>query len=313
MIGCVNNMSINILETNNLYKEIGRKKIINDVSFNIKKGEIVGLLGPNGAGKTTIMKMILGLTNFSKGEIIYDGNNIQSDKGYLKTIGAIIETPKFYPFLTGIENLKYLTTLYKNVDKIQFKKMIKLMDLEHAINKKVKHYSLGMKQRLGLVQALIHEPNLLILDEPLNGLDPYGIKDFRDYLKCITKESDAAILISSHLITEMEMLCDKIIFLKDGSVIEKTNISNLKVNNIIKVNLYLNNASKAQKLLKDSYGEFYFLDGEDNVLQGKVAKDEINNLLTILIKNNIKIFEIKRINESLEELFIQYTGGNSIV
>ncbi|WP_100331286.1 ABC transporter ATP-binding protein [Bacillus xiapuensis] len=306
-------MSINILETNNLYKEIGRKKIINDVSFNIKKGEIVGLLGPNGAGKTTIMKMILGLTNFSKGEIIYDGNNIQSDKGYLKTIGAIIETPKFYPFLTGIENLKYLTTLYKNVDKIQFKKMIKLMDLEHAINKKVKHYSLGMKQRLGLVQALIHEPNLLILDEPLNGLDPYGIKDFRDYLKCITKESDAAILISSHLITEMEMLCDKIIFLKDGSVIEKTNISNLKVNNIIKVNLYLNNASKAQKLLKDSYGEFYFLDGEDNVLQGKVAKDEINNLLTILIKNNIKIFEIKRINESLEELFIQYTGGNSIV
>ena len=200
-----------ILECKNLKKRFGKKEIIKDVSFEIDAGDILGFIGSNGAGKTTTIKLILGLNQLDGGTVLINGYDIKKDfVNAIKRVGAIVENPDMYMYLSGKQNLILSKKLYKNIKQERLEEVIKLVGLENRINDKISTYSLGMRQRLGIAQAIIHNPNLLILDEPTNGLDPEGIMELRNLLKKLAKEEKIAILISSHNLFELESLCNKV-------------------------------------------------------------------------------------------------------
>lgn len=218
-----------VIEINNLMKNYGKKRIIDNLNLTIYEGEIVGLVGANGVGKTTLMKCILNFCHINKGEIKIFGNTLKNNYEYImSSLGAVIENPNFYPFLTGKENIKIVALLNNITDQKYINEMVNLLQLKDALNKKVSKYSLGMKQRLGIVCALIKKPKLLILDEPINGLDPLGIKEFRNVIQKINNDYHTTILISSHILSEIENMCDRIIIMDNGSIIEDLDITNLK-------------------------------------------------------------------------------------
>src|SRR5690606_34988015 len=194
-----------VLVINNLHKKINKNIIIDDLSFHIGKGEILGLLGPNGAGKTTVIKMLVGLINPTKGQIKICGHDRKGDRdAALAKVGAIVENPELYPFMSGYANLKHFAKMHnEKISKKSITDIIETLDMGSYIEKKVKTYSLGMRQRLGLAQALLHKPELLILDEPTNGLDPQGIKEFRKHVQYLSSTLGISILISSHMLTEI--------------------------------------------------------------------------------------------------------------
>lgn len=217
---------MHILEIKNLKKNIGKQEIIKNVNLSIDKGEILGLLGKNGAGKTTIIRMIVGLIKPTEGTIYIMGHNIQSDtENALEHVGCIVENPDLYGYMTGKENLIQISRMYKNISKDKIEKIINSIGLNDHINKKVQKYSLGMKQRLGLGQALLSDPKLLILDEPTNGLDPIGIIQLRTTLKNIAKNG-TAILISSHILSEIQNICTKVAFINYGEIKAIDNLNN---------------------------------------------------------------------------------------
>ena len=216
---------MNVLEVNNLTKSLGKREIIKGISFNIKSGEIFGFLGPNGAGKTTTIRMLVGLINPTSGEIKICGHDLKNDtKNALREVGAVVENPELYKYLSGRENLMQIARI-RNVSKEDVEETIKLVGLEGRIDDKVKKYSLGMKQRLGLAASLLSKPKLLILDEPTNGLDPSGILDFREVVQKAAKERGMAVFVSSHILSEVQNLCDKVAFINDGVIkaVEKIN------------------------------------------------------------------------------------------
>ncbi len=209
-----------IIELRNVSKKIRNKQIIDNLSFKVMAGEVLGFLGPNGAGKTTTIRMITGLMKVSSGEIIINGTNLKQDfEKAISQIGAIVENPELYKFLTGYENLMQAARLYKGVTKEKINQVVEMVGLKDHIHNKVKTYSLGMRQRLGIALCLLHDPKVLILDEPTNGLDPAGIKEIRHYLRKLAHENNLAILVSSHLLSEMEMMCDRIAIIQNGKLV----------------------------------------------------------------------------------------------
>ena len=217
-----------LLECQNLCKSFGKKQILKDVSFEIDEGDILAFIGPNGSGKTTTIKLILGLQKIDKGKVSINGFDVEKDfVKAIEKVGAIVENPDTYMYLTGWQNLKIIANLYKGVTDEEIKKIVKLVDLEKRINDKVSKYSLGMRQRLGIARALINKPNVLILDEPTNGLDPEGIKDLRNLLKKLAKEG-MGILISSHNLAELESFCNKVLIIDNGKIIETSDVKEFK-------------------------------------------------------------------------------------
>lgn len=213
-----------VLKCTNLKKEVKGKVIVENISFSINKGDVVGFLGPNGAGKTTVIKLILGLIKISEGNVQINGFDIQ--KNFVKAIenvGAIVEEPGLYMYLSGLDNLKIAANNYKDITKNQINEVIKLVGLENRIKNKVSTYSLGMRQRLGIAEALINNPQLLILDEPTNGLDIEGIIEIRNLIKKLSSKG-IAILISSHNLTEIDNVCNRIIAIKNGKIIAEDSI-----------------------------------------------------------------------------------------
>ena len=206
---------MSLLEVKKINKFFGKKHVIKDVSFKIDEGEILGFIGPNGAGKTTTIKVILGLQSLNSGEVLINGYSISKDfeKSILK-VGAIVESPDLYMYLSGRKNLEMIGAMYKGVSKERIDEIIKMVGLEKRIDDKVSKYSLGMRQRLGIAAALVHKPNLLILDEPTNGLDPEGIKELRDLLKRLAKTEKMGILISSHNLLELESFVTDVCLIK---------------------------------------------------------------------------------------------------
>ena len=201
---------MNVLEVTGLKKKLGKREIIKGINLSVKEGEIFGFLGPNGAGKTTTIRMLVGLIAPNEGEIKICGKDLQKNKEEaLKNVGAVVENPELYKYLSGRENLMQIARIRK-VSKDEVDSLIELVGLKDRIDDKVKKYSLGMKQRLGLAAALIGEPKLLILDEPTNGLDPSGIIDFREVVKKAAKERNMAVFISSHILSEVQNLCDRV-------------------------------------------------------------------------------------------------------
>ena len=289
-----------LLECQSLYKSFGKKQILKDVSFEIDEGDILAFIGPNGSGKTTTIKLILGLQNIDKGKVIINGYDVKKD--FVKSIervGAIVENPDTYMYLTGWQNLKLTANLYDNISDEKIKEIVKLVDLEERINDKVSKYSLGMRQRLGIARALINEPNILILDEPTNGLDPEGIKDLRILLKKLAKEG-MGILISSHNLAELESFCNKVLIIDNGTIIETSEVKEFKSNG----NKYVFSVNSTKDLN---------IEGIYEVTKDKFSyngdKEDIANIIKSLVKKNIDIYEVHMQELTLEEAFLKKTGG----
>ena len=222
-----------VLEVNNLSKSFDKRKILNNINLKLYEGDIVGLIGPNGAGKTTLIKTITSLYKINEGSIKVCNFDIKDDlEEALSKIGCIIESPDLYNDLTGRKNIEIIKMLNNIKDNDYIEKMIDFVKLRNRINDKVKKYSLGMKQRLALLCALIKKPKLLILDEPTNGLDPKGIKELRDMIKKISIEDNISVLISSHILKEIEAICDRIVIIKNGEIIKEFGIEEVKYKNI---------------------------------------------------------------------------------
>lgn len=231
---------IEIIKVENLTKKIGRKIILHNLSFSVEKGKIVGIVGPNGAGKSTFIKTLLGLYHITEGNIYINDYSIkkESEKA-LKDIGCIIENPDVYNNLSGRKNIELYAELNNMKDKNFINSLIKLVKLDNRIDDKVKTYSLGMKQRLGIACALVNKPKILILDEPTNGLDPFGIKELREMLRLINEKTNITIILCSHILEEMEKVCDEVIMIDNGNFIDKVNINDLKKNNIALEDLFI--------------------------------------------------------------------------
>ena len=222
-----------VLQVTNLSKSFGKRKVLDNINIKVFEGDIVGLIGPNGSGKTTLIKTILNLYKYDSGNVKICNFDTKTDlEEALSKTGAIIENPDAYNNLSGRKNIR-ITELINGInDKQYIDKMIKFVKLEDRINDKVKTYSLGMKQRLGIADALIKKPKLLILDEPTNGLDPNGIKELREMLKIISKEQNISILISSHILSEIENICDEILIINNGKIVKDFGIEEVKYKNI---------------------------------------------------------------------------------
>ena len=221
---------MDILKINGVFKKINNQNLLENITLNVKKGEIFGLLGPNGAGKTTLLKMLVGLYKVSKGTILINDIDISinREKALMK-IGALIESPDMYEHMTGYANLKAVARLHHHIKDSTINEIVEFVNLNDAIHSKVKTYSLGMKQRLGIARAMLHNPDILILDEPTNGLDPQGIYELRVQLKKMVEEGKT-VIISSHLISEMQLLCDRVAIIQDGSLVKILDVHHL--NNI---------------------------------------------------------------------------------
>lgn len=298
-----------VLKCDNINKVIKKKQILNNVSFELNEGEILGFIGPNGAGKTTTIKLILGLQSITSGMVKINGYDIQKDFVHaIERVGAIVENPDFYMYLSGRKNLELIANMYKGVTKERIDEVVKLVGLENRINDKVSKYSLGMRQRLGIAQAIINKPNLLVLDEPTNGLDPEGIKELREFLVKLSKEENMAIFISSHNLAELESFCNKICIIKNGEVIENSSIEELKSEKIDEKNIYTVEINDIKLLEKDE--KISIID--DTHFKLIIEKENVPEFIEMLINKNVKIYEIKEERVSLEEAFLKKTGGNII-
>lgn len=296
-----------ILKIKNLNKSFGKKKILKNVSFNVNEGDILGFIGPNGAGKTTTIKMILGLQSINSGTVTINGYDIKKNfEKAIEKVGTIVENPDLYMYLSGYDNLKLISNLYKNVDKKRIDEVIKIVKLETRINDKVSKYSLGMRQRLGIAQALLHKPNLLILDEPTNGLDPEGIKELRDIIKRLATKEKVGVVISSHNLSELESFCNKIVIIKNGEIVETNELK--KVKNIEESYIFeVDEISKISKILEEKIEKI-----NDNSFKIHTNKESIPEIIKKLIENGVKIYTIKEEEISLEDAFLKRAGGNII-
>lgn len=308
-----------VLELKNVTKIMGNRKIVDNVSFEINSGEIFGFLGPNGAGKTTTIKMITGLLKIDEGDILISNNDVKKNfEKALSQVGGIIENPEMYGYLTGRTNLEIYGRMHGNIAKERINEVIKLVKLENRINDKVKKYSLGMRQRLGVAQALLHNPKLLILDEPTNGLDPMGIKELRDTLRHLAEKEGLAVLVSSHLLSEMELMCDRVGIIDNGKIIDIKTLKDIKKQNIeslITYELEVSNYSLARKIIENDYNKIsdeITVDFKENKILISCSRDEIANVNKALIMENILVYTIKPINNTLEDEFMKVTTGSKM-
>jgi len=294
-------------------KKFGDKEVVANVNMNIKKGEIYGFLGPNGAGKTTVMKMIVNLVKPSSGEIEIFGEKL-NNKAYetLKRIGSIIEYPVFYDQLTGRENLELHCEYMGYYDKSAIDKALDLVNLKDIDNKAVKDFSLGMKQRLGIARAIITKPEFLILDEPINGLDPIGIKEIRDLLKMLSKEYGITILMSSHILGEIEQIADTIGIINNGRLIEEVSMDSIKELNTDYVEIVTVDCIKAAYILENdlNISNFKIIDNTFiRIYDLTLAQKDISKAL---ILKGIEIEGINKKNSSLEDYFLKLLDGSEL-
>ena len=299
-----------VLEVLGLKKRIGLKTIVEDISFDMHEGEIIGLLGPNGSGKTTIMRMLVGLTKTTKGEVYCFEKPLGLGKvKMLKEVGAMIETPEFYNYMSGWSNLKQMARVCgKKVSRARMKELVEFVGLSKVIRKKVKTYSLGMRQRLGLAQALLNDPKILILDEPVNGLDPQGVQDFRNKLKEIAS-TGVSILISSHLLDEIEKVSDRVIVIEKGRIIADDKLDRLVADETIKTLISTYDVEKAEVLIRE-LGIRYELTKEGFIFEN-ISREDKARVITYLVTNNVELDSVRELTTSLEDRFLQITGGEN--
>lgn len=301
-----------IICVDGLIKEYAGIKVVDGVSFSVNKGEIYGLLGRNGAGKTTIMKILLGLANPTSGKVSILGKDmsVNSEKKVLKKVGCIIENPGFYSNLTGTENLEIFAKL-RGLDQDSVKKALELVNLPYKDKKLFSKYSLGMKQRLAIANAIMHNPEILVLDEPINGLDPIGIAEVRELLKKL-KESGASIIISSHILSELENVADRISIIDFGKIIEEINMKEWKNKQNSDIRVFVKEVDIAKKILFEiGIEEQNILEFSEGILiqNSQLSTTELNK---VFVNNNIDLIGIVEDKTSLEDYFKKVTGGQGI-
>lgn len=287
-----------VIKVRNLNKKINGKQILNNISFDIYEGEIVGLVGPNGAGKSTLLKLMTGLYNLEEGEIKYYDYDLKNDfEKAMSIVGTIIESPSLYKNLSGEKNLNIFKKMFKGVDDKTVKEIVNILEMEKALGKKFKTYSLGMKERLAIANSLINKPKILILDEPTNGLDPLGVKKIFDTLKSM---KDTTIIISSHMLSEIQNICTKIVFINDGNIVDIKHIDkDIKKKNII---FEVDDFSKAKLLMND-----YCINEELEIYE---TDETISMINKELIENNIKVYRIYENSKSLEDKFFEMVNND---
>lgn len=284
-----------VIKVRNISKTINKKKILDNINFDIYEGEIVGLVGKNGAGKSTLLKIMTGLYSYDEGEIYYYNYNLKTDyEKAMSIVGTLIENPDMYSNLTGKKNLELFKSMFKGIDEGTIEEIVRIVEMEKYLGKKFKTYSLGMKERLGIASSLINKPKILILDEPTNGLDREGIKKI---MKMLKELKDTTIIISSHMLNDIDELCNKIIFINDGK------IDSIKIKqNDNKKNVFfeVDDFSKARLIIKD-----YCINENLEVYE---SDDTISLINKELVLNDINVYRISETTNNLEKDFFKMIG-----
>ncbi|MGA4515713.1 ABC transporter ATP-binding protein [Solibacillus silvestris] len=297
-------MSQPIVEIKNLNKTIKGKHIIKDLNLDFYPGQITGFLGPNGAGKTTTIRMMTGLMYPSKGEVIIDGKQLSTNyEEAISNIGVIVENPEMYKYMSGYKNLQHFARMHKGVTKQRIDEVVAQVGLQNRIHEKVKTYSLGMRQRLGLAQAMLHRPKFLILDEPTNGLDPAGIREFRMYLRKIAVEDNVAIVVSSHLLSEIELMVDRIAIIQNGELIDIRELQHVAA---AQYYIEVGQPDQLQAMFEEP------LTRENGGYVVNLTKEEVPALVRKFVESGIDLYTIQPIQKRLEDQFIEMTGGGAI-
>lgn len=296
----------------NVKKKIGKKMIIKGVTLDVFPGEVLGFLGPNGSGKTTTIRMMVGLVNITEGEVRINGYSIQKNfKEAIQYVGGIVENPEMYKFLSGYRNLIHYARMFpKKIGKERIDDIVKLVGLEERIHDKVGSYSLGMRQRLGVAQALLHSPALLILDEPTNGLDPAGIRKIRNYIRKIAEEEQIAVFVSSHILSEMQLMCDRIGIINHGELISVETVGDMvgdKGQTI--VTFEVEQVQQAEHMMKEMFPESN-IHSANQQIEMTMTRDDIPSVVKALAKQEINVYGVTAKKHTLEEKFLDITGGN---
>ena len=297
-----------VLKTVNLKKIIGRRTIVSEISLDLSAGEIFGFLGPNGAGKTTTIRMIVGLSAITEGDVFVNGHSVRSDfRKAMLDVGCIVENPEMYKYMSGLDNLKIFAKLY-GIPRERIDEVVKIVELERAIKDKVKTYSLGMKQRLGIAQALLQRPKLLILDEPTNGLDPAGIKAMRELLRGLAEKEGMTVLVSSHILSEMQQMCDRVGIINHGHMVTVKTVDELinmtREEGKTELLVRTHDNAKAVKLLSDAGIESK---PEADGIHVNTPSENVPQIVTTLAGAGIAVYGMDSKEKSLEDVFMKLT------
>lgn len=296
-----------IVQLQNLSKTIHGKQLIHQLNIDLYPGQITGFLGPNGAGKTTTIRMMTGLMKPTEGKVLIDGLSLQDHyEEAISKVGVIVENPEMYKFMSGYKNLLHFARMHKNVTKERIQEVVQQVGLEHRIHEKVFTYSLGMRQRLGLAQALLHRPKFLILDEPTNGLDPAGIREFRMYLRKIATEEGVSVFVSSHLLSEIELMCDRVAVIQNGKLIDLRDIHNESSS------FYYVEAQPKEQVSAYLKEHDYQFAAENDGYVVEMKKENVPALTTQLVQEGIQLFAVQPHQKTLEDQFLEMTGGGQI-
>lgn len=302
-----------IVELKNVTKVIKGRTIIDHISFQVNKGEVFGFLGPNGAGKTTTIRMIVGLMGITSGDITIGGSSIKSQfENAVRHVGAIVENPEMYKFLSGYQNLIHYARMSKGITKAKIDETVALVGLTDRIHDKVKTYSLGMRQRLGLAQCLLHDPEVLILDEPTNGLDPAGIREIRDYVRQLARQKNMAVIVSSHLLTEMEMMCDRIGIIQNGKLIDVQLVQEFVHGSEDSFEFEVIPSDKALSIIELNFPNLPATHSSNGIAV-KLTKEEIPLIVKTMVEADIQVFGITEKTKTLEERFLEVTTEKEAV
>jgi ABC-2 type transport system ATP-binding protein len=302
-------MSEITLSVKGLRKTIGKKEIIKGLDFDLNRGEVFGFLGPNGAGKTTTIRMLVGLIKPSSGTIEIGGYNVR--KNFTKAMsqmGCIVENPELYSYLTGWENLEHFGRMLPEIDRAHMEYVVELVRLKERIHDPVKTYSLGMRQRLGIAQALLGKPKVLILDEPTNGLDPMGIREMRNFIRYLAEEEGLTVLVSSHLLSEIQLMCDRVAIISKGAIIKVDYVENLLAMQE-RVIWQVEPRVTAKEILSEVTS---VVEGPDGALITPYIESEASSWNRLLVEKGVEVKEMNRKLPALEDLFLELTGGESI-
>ena len=300
-----------VLEIRGLSKSFGKKQILRDINVTVRGGEVFGFLGPNGSGKTTTIKLMLGLLKLSEGEIRICGHDVKKDfEAADSNVGGIIENPEMYKYLTGRQNLMQYRRMHDGITDERLEEVIDIVNLRARIDDKISKYSLGMRQRLGIAQAILHHPKLLVLDEPTNGLDPAGIKELRDIFKHLAHEEGCAVFVSSHMLAELELMCDRVCVIDHGTVISTKSMDEIRA------------------VKEDSDHYIYHIDCDKPELAGDIAarlcirsrstndmlevyltNDQISSYLKEIVLADVNVRSFTPVQKSLEDAFMEITGN----
>lgn len=306
-------MSEYIIETKHLTKQYGAQKSVADLNMHVRKGRIYGLLGRNGAGKTTTMKMLLGLTDPTEGEVLLWGKPLRGNqKKVLPRIGSMIESPGFYPNLTGTENLEIFATLRGVPNDHAIQDALELVGLPYKDKKLFSQYSLGMKQRLAIALAVMHDPELLILDEPINGLDPIGIAEVRTFIRELCDKRGKTILLSSHILSEIALLADDIGIIDQGVLLEEETFAELENKSNRHIHFIVSDTAQASRILENTFHETNFTVQDDHNLRLYNLDQSVGEIVSAYVGNGLEVSEAHTCEETLEDYFKRVTGGEGI-